>query len=185
MEKEVGKASTAMASVLGPSKSMLEQYLKVNLPKAVISTCLADNQHTVAGTESDIDNLVEMLSHIHQDSLSVMDVRRLRVAGAFHSRYMIEAEKAITPLIDNCTFNKPELTMIMNVTGEICDDPETIKTLISRQIVESVQWKDTMITAHQAGVRRFTEIAPARVLSSIVRTRIEKCRGCTSDLIQV
>ncbi|KAH3845662.1 hypothetical protein DPMN_087944 [Dreissena polymorpha] len=184
MEKEVLKASTAMASVLGPPKGALELFLKEYVPAAVISTCLADNQHTVAGTQADVERLIRLMSSAEND-LSVIDVRRLQVAGAFHSSYMSDAENEIKHLIDECEFRKPEVPIIMNVTGQLCDDPREIKILISRQIVETVQWKDSMITAYEEGVRRFIEVAPARVLSSIVRARIGKCKGCSSELINI
>ena len=185
MEKEVDKASTAMASVLGPSKDELELFLKEVLPETAISTYLADNQHTVAGTEDDIDRLTQMLSNEERDRLSVMDVRKLRVAGGFHSQYMEMAEKNLRSIIEPMTFQKPEVAIIMNVTGQLCDDPDIIKTLVSRQIVDSVQWRESMVTAYNAGIRHYIELSPSRVLSSIVRTRIELCKGCKSGFIQV
>ncbi|XP_031561672.1 uncharacterized protein LOC116297562 [Actinia tenebrosa] len=184
METEVRSTASGMVSVLGPTSEELEVYLKDNFPDMKISTYLADNQHTVAGREEDCLSLVKVLS-LKENQSNIIDVRKLRVAGGFHSDYMRNAEKRITPLIQKVSFSKPSIPVIMNVNAEVVDDPQKIQTLVCQQLVSPVQWRNTVITAYKLGVRNFVEIAPARVLSSIVKNRIEQCKDCTTELIKV
>jgi [acyl-carrier-protein] S-malonyltransferase len=184
MEMDVKRTATGMVSLLGPNCQNLEVYLKDHFPNMKISTYLADNQHTVAGTEEDCLSLVEVLS-LKENQLGVIDVRKLRVAGGFHSAYMSSAEKEITPLIQKVEFFKPSLPIIMNVNAKEVEDPEEIKTFVCQQLISPVQWRNSILRAYERGVRNFVEVAPARVLSSIVQNRIEQCKKCTTEMIKV
>ena len=183
MEHEVRHFSTGMVSVFGPKCDQLQEFMKERFPRMYISTYLADNQHTVAGTEKECDALVEALSHKQQ--MEVIDVRKLRVAGAFHSPYMKPAAKLVDPIIEGIKFCKPSLPVIMNVNGQAIENPEEIKALICKQLVAAVEWKKSILTAYKSGVRNFLEISPSRVLSSIVKNRISECEGCKVEFIAV
>ena len=185
MEEEVRQFCTGMVSIFGPECEQLEEFLKEEFPLMKISTYLADNQHTVAGTEEECDALVESLSCKHKDKMKVMDVRKLRVAGAFHSMYMRPAAKVINPVIEGMEFCKPSITVIMNVNGQAVQDPTEIKGLLCEQLVAPVKWKHSVLTAYESNVRNFIEIAPARVLTSIVKKRISQCKNCNTEYIIV
>lgn len=183
MEHEVRHFSTGMVSVFGPKCDQLQEFMKERFPRMYISTYLADNQHTVAGTEKECDALVEALSHKQQ--MEVIAVKKLRVAGAFHSPYMKPAAKLLDPIIEGIKFCKPSLPLIMNVNGQAIENPEEIKALICKQLFAAVEWKKSILTAYKSGVRNFLEISPSRVLSSIVKNRISECEGCKVEFIAV
>ncbi|ESO97111.1 hypothetical protein LOTGIDRAFT_143473 [Lottia gigantea] len=185
MENEVKQSATGMVSVFGPSCETLCQFLAKHYPNMKISTYLADNQHTIAGTADEVESLVNDLSTVHKEELGVIDARRLRVAGGFHSSYMENASKIVDPVIKSIKFSEPTTTLIMNVTGGIEQDPRVIKELLCEQLVAPVQWKQSVLTAYEAGVTNFIEVAPARVLSSIVKNRISTVKKCNCELIVV
>ena len=183
MEHEIRHFSTGMVSIFGPKCDQLQEFMKEHFPRMYISPYLADNQHTVAGTEKECDALVEALSHKQQ--MEVIAVKKLRVAGAFHSPYMKPAAKLLDPIIEGIKFCKPSLPLIMNVNGQAIENPEEIKALICKQLVAAVEWKKSVLTAYKSGVRNFLEISPSRVLSSIVKNRISECEGCKVEFIAV
>ncbi|XP_050419403.2 polyketide synthase PksJ [Patella vulgata] len=185
MENEVHRSATGMVSVFGPSTDKLQKFLNEKFSHVKISTYLADNQHTVAGTESETEELVRVLSGELKDDMDIIDVRKLRVAGAFHSTYMKPASEIVDPIIESVEFSKPTVPLIMNVTGEVVNDPVEIKSFVCEQLVAPVLWKQSVITAYEAGVTNFVEVAPARVISSIVKNRIASVKNCTVDLIVV
>ena len=185
MEEEVRQSCTGMVSIFGPECEQLEEFLKEKFPLMKISTYLADNQHTVAGTEEDCNALVESLSCKQKTQMKVIDVRRLRVAGAFHSTYMRPAAAVINPVIESMEFCKPSIPIIMNVNGQAVQDPTVMKGLLCEQLVAPVKWKRSVLTAYESNVRNFIEIAPARVLTSIVKKRISQCKNCDTEYIVI
>lgn len=187
MEQDIRQSATAMASVLGPTHDQLRNCINNKFPSTEISTYLADTQHAAAGSEEEIEAMISIsLSQKFKDSLSIIDVRKLRVAGAFHSQYMEEAAQSIAAEIkNNCTFKAPTIPVLMNVTGKLCEDPEEMKTLVCRQLVEPVMRKQVITSSFDLGVRKFLEISPSRVLSATAKSRILHCKGCTAELIIV
>lgn len=84
MENEVGNCPTGVVSIFGPDIKNLQCYLSDHFSKMEISTFLGDNQHTVAESSENCQDLVRSLSE-NAENLDIIDVRRLRVVGAFHS----------------------------------------------------------------------------------------------------
>ena len=186
MEDEVKQSLTGMVSVFGPTLEQLQEFLEHSFPRMQISTFLADNQHTVAGTEEDCDALVDSLIHTeYKQQINVIDVRKLQVAGAFHSSYMKKAAEKVDPVIDMVQFLKPSIPIIMNVYGQFVVTPDEIKSSLKEQLVSPVQWKQSMLTAFESGVRSFIEVGPSRVLSSIAKKGISECKDCSVDFIVV
>ncbi|XP_072028087.1 malonyl-CoA-acyl carrier protein transacylase, mitochondrial-like [Amphiura filiformis] len=183
MEFEVQRSPTGIVSVFGIGCEVLQNYLESNFPNMQISTYLADNQHTIAGKEHECEALTESLQK--EFSEEIIDVRQLRVAGAFHSKYMSNASQGIDPIINGIEFKRPTLPVIMNASGTIVQDPQQIKTLLREQLVKPVQWKRSILAAYKNGVQSFVEVAPARILSSIVKNRIAQCQDCDAELVIV
>ena len=185
MDSTVRETPTGMVSVFGPECEQLEAFLKKYYPGMKISTYLADNQHTVAGLEEECISLVESMSKVHKEDMSVIDVRKLRVAGGFHSPYMNQPSEEVNKLIMCSELSNPTLPIIMNVSGELVSEQLEVKKLLCQQLTAPVKWKHSVTTAFGLGVRRFVEIAPGRVLSSIVKNRIKECHGCDVEFVQV
>ncbi|RWS11076.1 non-ribosomal peptide synthetase-like protein [Dinothrombium tinctorium] len=176
MQEIVDTTSTAMSSILGPSSIQLSTFLAQYYPTLTISGFLADNQHTVSGEEKVID---KFLSRIREEKfaqeLKLLDARKLRVSGAFHTEFMRQAAENIEPIIDSISFKKPKLPIISNVNGEAISDPKAIKSLVKNQITSPLQWKQTISTAIQMGIRKFIEVSPSPILTAIIRKRIQEC----------
>jgi [acyl-carrier-protein] S-malonyltransferase len=185
MESIVRETPTGMVSVFGPDSKQLETFLQKKFPDMIISTYLADNQHTVAGTGEECDAFVDALSGDQQDEIPIIDVRKLRVAGAFHSPYMKQASEEVNNLIMSTQFSSPTLPIIMNVNGDLTMEKCEMKKLLCQQLTAAVKWKQSVVRAYSLGVRNFVEIAPGRVLSSIVKNRIKEWQGCDVEYIQV
>ena len=98
----------------------------------------------------------------------------LNVAGAFHSPLMASAREKLATVLDQVTFNAPQLPVLANVSGTWhSNDGGAIKDAMLRQVTESVRWSDCITTATAKGVTRFVEFGPGKVLSGLIR-RIDK-----------
>ena len=106
-----------------------------------------------------------------QEAFEAAGCRRyvvLAVSGAFHSRYMSDAEAEFREFLAEFTFNKPQVPVIANVTAEAYGD-EVADTL-ARQITGSVCWTDTLsglLKEHPEG--NYVEVGPKVVLTGLLR----------------
>lgn len=101
--------------------------------------------------------------------------KRLPVSAAFHSRYMVEAERAFAAVLRDVPLASPRIPVLSNVTAAP-HDPATIKELLAKQISHSVRWTETIRwLARQPGAQ-FTELGPGNVLAGLVR-RIQAEEG--------
>jgi [acyl-carrier-protein] S-malonyltransferase len=93
-------------------------------------------------------------------------VRRLPVAGAFHSAAMAPAVGPFRALLREIEVRSPRLPVFSCVTGEPFDD---VRRLLAQAIAAPMRWTAVVRALHARGVRRFVETGPGRVLAGLVR----------------
>ncbi len=94
---------------------------------------------------------------------------RLAVAGAFHTSLMKPADEALARALAEVELGPPRVPVWSNVDAAPHSDPEEIRRLLVRQVVEPVLWEKTMRGMLQAGFDRFYEIGPGRVLAGLLK----------------
>ena len=69
-----------------------------------------------------------------------------------------------------------------NVDAQPHTDPEEIRGLLVRQVVQPVLWEQTLRNLLAAGVDRFYEIGPGRVLAGLLKRvqRKVECQNVTA-----
>ncbi len=67
--------------------------------------------------------------------------------------------------------------MIFNVDAQPHDDPEEIRRLMVRQIINPVRWEESMRYLLSRGFDQFYEVGPGRVLRGLLR-RIDRKVDC-------
>jgi [acyl-carrier-protein] S-malonyltransferase len=97
----------------------------------------------------------------------------LPVSGAFHSPDMGDANKELTKVLAKADFNAPAIPVYLNVTGQAAANPETIRAIMSRQMISPVQWIKTMRALHDAGARDFLELGPKGVLAKLAKANLD------------
>jgi [acyl-carrier-protein] S-malonyltransferase len=88
---------------------------------------------------------------------------------------MKPAAEAMAGELAKATIQSPAVPVVMNVDARPATDPGVIRTNLVRQIDHPVLWEDTLKTLFAAGVERFIEVGPGRVLSGLLR-RTDKTR---------
>ena len=94
--------------------------------------------------------------------------KRLPVSAAFHSRYMVDAERAFASILRDAEFAPPRMPVLANVTAAP-HEPAAIKEMLAKQISHSVRWTDTMRWLLRQPEPKFTEVGPGNVLTGLVR----------------
>jgi [acyl-carrier-protein] S-malonyltransferase len=112
------------------------------------------------------------------EGAGAMKVIPLTVAGAFHTPIMQPAVERLTAALAKVELKKPRVPVLSNVDAQAHDDPEEIRELLVRQVVNPVLWEDTMRRVlADYGVEKCYEIGPGRVLAGLLK-RIERRFPC-------
>ena len=103
----------------------------------------------------------------------------LTVAGAFHTPLMESACAALSEALRGVTIRPPRIPVISNVDAQAHSDPEEIRQLLVRQVVQPVLWEDSVRALLAAGVTQFLEVGPGKVLKGLMK-RIDRKADCQS-----
>ena len=93
----------------------------------------------------------------------------LKVSGAWHSDLIKGAENEFIAFLEGFQFKSPTNTVIHNVTADGCNDPDTIRQIMARQLCSPVKWYDTVCRLVSEKVNVFVEVGPGRVLTGLLK----------------
>jgi [acyl-carrier-protein] S-malonyltransferase len=95
---------------------------------------------------------------------------RLEVAGAFHTRMMSGAAKALARALADTEIAEPSQTRIIaNIDAEYYPTREKIKEGLVKQLTCPILWQKCMERLLDDGVESFYEIGPGRVLTGLMK----------------
>jgi len=97
-------------------------------------------------------------------------VKRLPIAGAFHSPLMEDAVEPFLSFLHEIEFSEPRAPVYSCVTAAPFDD---VPKRLSEALVRPVRWVEVLHALHDAGGRRFQETGPGKVLVGLVRRTLE------------
>ena len=99
-----------------------------------------------------------------------MRVKRLPVAGAFHSPLMVDAVEPFLATVREVELHAPRAPVYSCVTAAPFED---VPVSLSEALVEPVRWVEVLHALHDAGGRRFVETGPGKVLAGLVRKTLD------------
>ncbi len=111
--------------------------------------------------------------------MGAMKASPLPVAGAFHTQIMKPADERCAAALAGVPMHQPRMPVIFNVDACEHSDPEEIRQLMVRQIINPVRWEDSMRYLLERGFDQFYEVGPQRQLRSLLK-RIERKVECQS-----
>jgi [acyl-carrier-protein] S-malonyltransferase len=98
----------------------------------------------------------------------------LNVAGAFHSRLMISAEKRLRDDLATAPIARPATKVVANITAQPVFAEDDILQSLAKQVTGTVRWIESVEhMIDQLGCNLFLELGPGDVLAGLVR-RIRK-----------
>jgi [acyl-carrier-protein] S-malonyltransferase len=103
---------------------------------------------------------------------------RLPVAGAFHTTLMKPADATLASVLAGVAVQPPRVPVWSNVDARPHSDPDEVRALLVRQVLQPVLWEQTMRNLLVEGCDRFYEIGPGTVLSGLLKRVLRKvdCR---------
>lgn len=103
----------------------------------------------------------------------------LAVAGAFHTNIMRPADDALAEILSEVEIRSPEIPVVSNVDARTHSDPDEIRQLLIRQVVNPVRWEDSVNLMLAEGCTDFYEVGPGKVLKGLLK-RISRKAACTT-----
>lgn len=138
-----------------------------------IANLLCPGNLVVSGTRAACDALECLVEQAGGRTI------RLAVAGAFHTSLMKPADETLAAALAGVTFHQPRIPVWSNVDAQPHTDPEEIRALLVRQVVQPVLWEQTLRNLLAAGFDRFYEIGPGRVLAGLLK-RVQRKVDCVN-----
>ncbi len=165
MQSAVPKGQGGMLAVLGSDINKINSIIFDNKEKfkCYVANDNSIGQVVISGNINELNKFSEELK-IHK----IKNIK-LPVSAPFHCELMKSASEKMREEINKTEFKKPEINIISNVTAKQVNDPNDIKKLLIKQIVEPVRWREIVINMIDSEVEKFIEIGPGKVLSGLVK----------------
>jgi [acyl-carrier-protein] S-malonyltransferase len=90
--------------------------------------------------------------------------RRLDVTGAFHSPLMEPAVQPFREALDAIELREARFPVVSCATAQPFTD---VRAELAAALTSPVRWRETMLALHEAGVTRFVEVGPGKVLARL------------------
>ena len=176
MQEAADVAPGGMVSILGLERVEVEALCEKagNGETLRIANLLCPGNIVVSGSLAACERAAEMAQ-----SFGAMKAMPLAVAGAFHTEIMRPADQRCADALADVPMQKPRIPVISNVDAMAHDDPEEIRQILVRQILQPVRWEDSMRHLLEQGFDQFYEVGPGRVLRGLLR-RIDRSASCQS-----
>ncbi len=181
MQKAVAFGEGAMAALLGVELQAVEAICAdaAEGPEGrQVVEAANDNgggQVVISGHRDAVERAVELAK-----TRGVKRAMLLPVSAPFHCALMAPAADVMAEALDAAEIAPPVVPLVANVTAAKATDPALIRSLLVRQVTETVRWRETMIACVGMGVDSFVELGAGRVLSGLVRRVVPDARAAAA-----
>ena len=166
MQEAVPAGAGAMAAVLGISLETIEKVCaevrgaQVCAPANINSA----NQIVIAGNSEAVDRAADRLKEA-----GAKRVVRLNVSAPFHCALMMPAQLRLAADLAELSLDELSVPLISNVDAIAITSAVDARDALIRQVSSPVRWLQSMNFLLAAGVNRFVELGPGKVLSGLLR----------------
>jgi [acyl-carrier-protein] S-malonyltransferase len=176
MQEAADATAGGMVTLIGLERVQVEALCQQARQGEIleIANLLAPDVCVVSGTNSACLRAAELAP-----KMGAMKAVPLAVAGAFHTEIMRPADQRCGEALAEVHMCAPKIPVIFNVDAQPHDDPEEIRGLMVRQIINPVRWEESMRYLLAQGFDQFYEVGPGRVLRGLLR-RIARKVECQS-----
>ena len=146
-----------MVAVLGDEAASRELAAELEL---TVANHNAEGQLVLSGP---LDRIESAAGEARGRRLRAM---KLPIRGAFHSQAMAEAVPQFLRVLEQAGFRRPDVPVYSCATASPFEE---IPSTLAEALVRPVRWTDTLRAMREAGVSRFLEPGPGRVLTGLVK----------------
>lgn len=182
MQEAVPVGTGTMAAMLSVDKEALEDICKEAAQGDVVSPANFNSpgQIVIAGSVNAVNRAIEIAK-----ARGFKKAMLLPVSAPFHCALMQPAADRLSQILDQLTYGDMVAPVVSNVKAQANADKAQVRDLLVSQVCAPVLWEQSVMAMADAGVTRFIEIGPGKVLSGLVKritkevalANIEDCVG--------
>lgn len=166
MQEAVPVGAGAMAAILGLDAATVEQGCEEAAEGQVCSPANINSpsQVVIAGDTAAVDRACEILK-----GKGAKRAIKLNVSAPFHCALMMPAEERLADDLVDLSYGEFLFPIVHNVDAASSMDVGAVADKLTRQVSSPVRWLGSVETMKDAGVARFIEIGPGKVLTGLIR----------------
>lgn len=167
MQEAVPVGEGAMAAILGLSATDVTLVCgEVSREGAIVEPANLNGpgQVVVAGHRAAVERACEAAR-----GRGARKAIPLAVSAPFHCRLMRPAAERLERDIAAVAFGQLQIPLFTNVDARPITRAEEARDALVRQVASPVRWEETIEQMVAAGVNRFVEVGPGKVLAGLVR----------------
>ena len=170
MQEAVPVGTGAMAAMLSIEKDVLEEICAEAAQGEVVSPANFNSpgQIVIAGAVAAVNRAIEIAK-----ARGFRKAMLLPVSAPFHCALMKPAADRLSTVLDAVTIGDMQFPVVANADAAPNSDKERVRPLLVTQVCAPVLWEQSVAAMTSAGVDRFIEVGPGKVLSGLVK-RISK-----------
>ncbi|MEI6213562.1 MAG: ACP S-malonyltransferase [Desulfuromonadales bacterium] len=182
MQDAVPVGTGTMAAMLGIEPDELEDICREAASGDVVSPANFNSpgQIVIAGSVNAVNRAIEIAK-----GRGFRKTMLLPVSAPFHCALMKPAAERLAAVLDVVNVGEMKLPVVANATALPNSDKDQIRELLVTQVCAPVLWEQSVVAMIGAGVTRFIELGPGKVLSGLVKriskevvlSNIEDCAG--------
>lgn len=166
MEEACNATTGAMAAMIGGDEEAVAKLAEDC--DVDIANYNAPGQIVLSGDITGIDQSVSQAKE-----RGIRMGKKLKVAGAYHSRLMQSAQDKLSSVLAELDLETPQMPVVCNFTAETVSTSEDIRKTLEQQVTGSVRWTASMQSLIAQGHTTFIELGPGKVLAGLMG-RIDK-----------
>ncbi len=164
MNSSVTPNTTGMAALIGLPADSVQKIIDSNNLELEIANDNSEIQIVISGKIEDLINSKEIF--LNNDTKKFVI---LNVSAAFHSKYMIDAQKKLAEEINKLKFKENSIKIVSNYDAKIYDNNILIKKNLQNQMANKVNWTQSIKNLELTGENKIIEIGPGKVLSGLIK----------------
>lgn len=167
-----------MSAIIGLGREQVEAACKRAAGAGVVAPANYNcpGQVVISGDEMAVER-----AETAAQEMGAKRVLRLPVSGAFHSPLIAGAAKELEQVLLEMEFRRPRCPVVANATAQVVEEPEEIRSALSRQMVSCVLWEDSVHNMVNKGIDAFVELGPGKVLSGLIRRICREAVVCNVE----
>lgn len=163
----------SMSAILGMQSAQVEEACELAMKKlqennsdkfVTLVNYNCPGQYVICGDEEAVAEAEVILK-----GMGMKRSIRLNVSGPFHTKYMTPAAEKLGAYLEEVSFEKPQIPVVLNVTGDYYDGQSDLKKNLCVQIQNGVHFEESVSRLMEDGADTFIEIGPGNTLSGFLK----------------
>ncbi|MFH0996679.1 MAG: ACP S-malonyltransferase [Pseudomonadota bacterium] len=174
MHREATQNTGAMHAIVGLPIEIIQDMVREAQAEGIVAVANhnTEKQIVITGSPAQVEKVSGLA--VQKGAKAVP----LKVSGAWHSQLIQGAEQEFSDFLKTIPFNTSQCDVLLNVTAATEQNPDEIRSVMSRQLCSPVRWYPTMKLLMERQINVVVEVGPGRVLAGLLKQILPKDYPC-------